>query len=330
VSDEQVSSADGTVVAGPQRTRRAVGLVLLVVVAVFAALALHRNWTAVRDDLGRLSPVDYLLSSLAAAAGLGGLWASWWAVLGGLGAHLPGTASRTTYFAAQLGKYVPGSVWPAVLQARMGRRYGIAGSTMVASYALWMAVLCMVGALAGGLVLTGGRIELSPWIALGAVATGVVAIPALLHERGLPGLVARLAERTGRRFPPLQLGWGPARDVVALSALTWLLLGLHAWLLARPLGAGLDELPLVVGAFALAFVVGILAVPLPAGAGLREAVLVLTLGASVGRAGALTVALLSRLVLIVVEVLLASVTGVPEALRRTRADVGAAGRRRPA
>ena len=298
--------------------RRVVGTILLAAVALFAIIAVKRNWDAVRADLGLLSPVDYLLASGAAAAGLFLLWASWSAVLSGLGSHLGRHDSLTIYFAAQLGKYVPGSVWPAVIQARLGRRNGVAPTTMVISYALWMGVLCAVGGVTGVLILTNGDVEV-PWPVIAAcVIVALVLLPLLLHDRGLPTLITWALRRSGRATEPITMSWSGARGSTALSAATWFVLGLHAWFLARPLGAGVEDLPLVIGAFALAFVAGIVAVPLPAGAGLRETILVLTLGAAIGRPGALTVALLSRLIMILVEMLLAAVTGVPGALRWAR------------
>ncbi len=52
---------------------------------------------------------------------------------------------------------------------------------------------------------------------------------------------------------------------------------------------------------------------------MREGVLVATLAGSIGAPAALTVSLVSRLVLLVVDVLLALVFGVPGAARSVRA-----------
>lgn len=314
--DPELIAATGT--GARRHLRRVVGVALLALVAVFAGVALKRNWEAVRADLGLLAWWDYAASGAAAAGGLLLLWATWTAVLHGLGTELPGHDSRTIYFAAQLGKYVPGSVWPAVIQARLGRRNGVTATTMVISYALWMGILCAVGAIVSALVLTNGDIEIPTWAVVAAVVVALAALPLLLHDRGLPQLITWALRRRGRTDEPVRLTNSAARRATALSGATWLVFGLHAWFLARPLGAGAGELPLVIGAFSLAFVAGIVAVPLPAGAGLREAILVLTLGVTIGAPAAITVALMSRLTMIVVEVVLAALTGVPAALRWAR------------
>lgn len=318
--DDGVTDPSAPRAAARRHLRRVVGVVVLALVAVFAAVAVKRNWDAVRADLGLLSPLDYVAASGAAVGGLLLLWATWSVVLGGLGTTIPRHDSMTIYFAAQLGKYVPGSVWPAIIQARLGRRNGASASSMVISYALWMGVLCAVGAITSVLVLTNGDIEVAWWVIAGCVLAALVALPVFLHDRGLPQLITWAMRRSGRSTETIRLPAAAGREATVLSAATWLVFGLHAWFLARPLGAGLAELPLVIGAFALAFVAGIVAVPLPAGAGLRETILVLTLGAAIGRSGAITVALLSRLIMILMEVLLASLTGVPGALRWARED----------
>ncbi len=45
-------------------------------------------------------------------------------LLNDLGSPLPPAGSLRVFFLGQLGKYVPGSVWPAVAQMELGRDYG--------------------------------------------------------------------------------------------------------------------------------------------------------------------------------------------------------------
>ena len=131
-----------------------------------------------------------------------------------------------------------------------------------------------------------------------------------IHDHGLTRLIivgARQAAAWRDGGPPRapRAGSGRSRSTVG----SWLLLGLHIFALARPLGAGAGDLWLITGGFALAFVAGLVVVPLPAGAGVREAVLVVTVGAALGRPSAITIALLSRFVMIVVELLMATAVG---------------------
>jgi dolichol-phosphate mannosyltransferase len=95
---------------------------------------------------------------------------------------------------------------------------------------------------------------------------------------------------------------GPLRGrtlaaMVAVDAAGWIATGLGAWTLARALGAtaGLDAF-LLLGAFALAWLLGVLVPLAPGGLGLREGSLVLSLGAAIGAGPATALALALRLV----------------------------------
>ena len=124
-----------------------------------------------------------------------------------------------------------------------------------------------------------------------ALAAAVAARPAFvggwLHER----LQARGIETAGPlRGRTLAL-------MVAVDAAGWVATGLGAWALARALGAtaGLDAF-LLLGAFALSWLLGVLVPLAPGGLGLREGSLILSLGAAVGAGPATALALALRLV----------------------------------
>jgi uncharacterized membrane protein YbhN (UPF0104 family) len=102
----------------------------------------------------------------------------------------------------------------------------------------------------------------------------------------------------------------------------WLLLGASFWLCARGLLAvPAHDLAYYMGAFAVAWLAGLAAIYAPGGLGVREAVLVALLGGRIGAANALVVAAASRLILILVDVLLAAVAAVVK--RRDRSPVDA-------
>jgi len=302
--------------AARRHLRRVVGVGLLVLVGVFAAVALKRNWDAVREDLDLLSGWDYAA------------WA-WRTILHGLhGDELQGHDARTMFFCSQLGKYVPGSVWPAVIQSEIGARSKVPRSVVVSSYAF--ALVAGVGV--GGVFAIGTVTHsVSGWMqvaAVGALVGGLLLCVAFVHPSGSQRLWRRLL---GSRVPPgglPDLDIGTTARAIGWTALGWASLGLHAWVLARPFGASAGDAVFVAGSFALAWVAGIAALPLPAGAGLREAVLVVTLGALIGKPEAISVALISRLLMIANDVGLSLAAGLPRVLRdlrRRRATPGDAG-----
>jgi uncharacterized membrane protein YbhN (UPF0104 family) len=113
--------------------------------------------------------------------------------------------------------------------------------------------------------------------------------------------VARLASRLLRQPTVLD---PPSVRGIGLGALfmvvQWVLVGLSSCVLAAGLGAKVD-VPLIVGAVALSWAAGFAVVFVPAGAGVRESVLVLLLAPDLGTARALALALLSRLAMTVAD-----------------------------
>ena len=107
-----------------RRHRRTVlRLVVLALVLVFVAVLLAEQWQQVRPLLGRLTVVGLLAATLAVLAGHLATFLSWRALLTDLGFPLPLAGSLHIFFLGQLGKYLPGSIWPAVAQMDLGRDY---------------------------------------------------------------------------------------------------------------------------------------------------------------------------------------------------------------
>jgi len=284
----------------PSRLRRLarVGLVLLAL--VFVVLALRGQTHEIADGLARLSIGTILLAFLAVVAGLLAAALSWRAVLTGLGSHLPLAVSGRVYLLAQLGKYLPGSLWPVLAQTELGREHNVPRARSAVA-----AVAVLMVSLVTGTIVGVGCLALS---ATGAVRTyWYVALVPLLGVVVLsPPVLSRLLQlmlRVTRRPPTDTTVSGRAMLVsAAWGFLQWVFFGLQAWLLARGLGDGKNPLLLLLlalGAFALAWVVGFLVVFVPAGAGAREAALVLVLGPTLGRGNALALALVSRVLMIV-------------------------------
>jgi uncharacterized membrane protein YbhN (UPF0104 family) len=136
------------------------------------------------------------------------------------------------------------------------------------------------------------------WIVFALPVVAVVASPPVLNR--LVGLALRLA----RRDPlPRPLSIGGALRSVGWALAAWLCYGGQVWLLAHQLGVA-GGLPLLLhstGAFAGAWCVGFLLVVAPAGAGAREAALILLLGSSMSRPQATVVAVVSRLLFTIAD-----------------------------
>lgn len=300
--------ADGAPAPARSRWRRAANIGWLVVVTGALGWALWAEWPDVRAALDRLAPWRVVVSGLVGVVGVGVSAQIWRAVLAGLGVALPYAAAARVFFVGQLGKYLPGSVWPVLAQMELGRDHGVERRASVTAVALFLWVhLCTGVILACAVLPLAGAV----WpVALVGVPAGVLLL--------LPGLLRRgvaLLLRVTRRQPLEPLPDGRAVALAALwAAAMWLCYGLHLWLLVDGVGGAGTAQPLeMVGVFAAAWVLGFAVLVAPAGAGAREAVLVALL--PLGAGAALAVAILSRALLTVADGLWGSV-GAMAARRR--------------
>lgn len=301
----------------PDRRRALLSGLLFVAVVVFAVIAVRDNWAEVQGSLENIGPLDIASSGAAAIASLICSWIVWRLVLESLGGSIGRRPSATIYFTGQVGKYVPGSIWPLVIQAQMGAAHGVGRSVMVASYGVTLIVTVAAAGVLSPLLLLAGVDPIRLAAVGGGLVLAVVAALAIVHPRGIDGLRATISRRTGRTLPAVHLEGTVALRATAGACVAWVLFGVHTLALAAPLGASLGDLAAITAAFAVAFVAGLLVIPLPAGAGVRDAVLVVALEPVLDRPSALVVALGSRFVILLAELGLAAVAGVPSAVRST-------------
>ncbi|MGJ7440269.1 lysylphosphatidylglycerol synthase domain-containing protein [Aquipuribacter sp. MA13-6] len=296
----------------------AVGLGVLVLGVVVVAA----RWDEVSTALATIGwgpATACLLLTTAGVVATGECWRVWLRALGGTG-PTTSTAHRV-FYVTQAGKYVPGSLWPVLAQAVLAARYGVPRPAMVGAATLFLLLHTVTGAVVGAVGVGATLASQWGWLVVPVVVGGVVVL--------LPPVLGRLLHALARWRPALATaspGWAATGRAVALMLLAWVCYGTATWLLLRPLGAGVDALPLAVGGYALAWVVGFLTFAAPAGVGAREAVLVAALGPLVGVSAALSVALVSRVALTVADLGLAAAStgvlrhGVPAPRTRTGPD----------
>jgi hypothetical protein len=94
----------------------------------------------------------------------------------------------------------------------------------------------------------------------------------------------------------------------AWSLAGWAFFSVHSWLLvAGVTGKGVSVLPIAAGAYALAWSVGFVLIPFPGGVGPRELAFIAALAPVMPRGSAIVVAVVSRLVLTIGDLVWAAV-----------------------
>ena len=280
------------------------------VAAITYAIASQRQ--ALAEAVQRLSAGALLGAFACLVVGLLLSQQSWRAVLAGFGSPLGVSSSARIFFVGQLGKYLPGSVWPILTQMQLGKAVGVPRTRMGAATLVWLAFSVITGLAASMLVVpelvggAGGSYAAVAVVLLVASAVG-------LHPRVLNAVLDK-ALKLARR-PPLEEhldGRGIARASLFLAG-SWVLFGVQLWLLVGELTTGDDlSLPTAIGAMALANTLGFLFILAPAGAGVREVVLVLALSSVLSQGEATGVAVVSRVLMTVADLLL----GVSVLVRR--------------
>ena len=249
--------------------RVAVALLALTLLGV----AIARQWDAVVDALGRMGPGWFALSLLAALVGLGFTALAWRTLLAALGSPLPLGPGTRVFFLAQVGKYLPGAVWPFVAQMELGRTLGVPRQRSAVAGLLFVGLHCATGLLVASATLPFASPEAAEHYWWVLALTPVLLI--VLHPRVLSPLLDRVFWVLRR--PPLDrhLRLGNTVRACGFLLVTWLFYGLSLLALARPLGlSGAGSFFLATGAYALAWSAGVMVLGLvPAGIGVREVVL---------------------------------------------------------
>ena len=279
---------------------------LLLVALGFAVWGLVSKWPQVHSALTELAWYDVVGAALAVIAALGFQMLAWRALLADLGSPLPLTAAVRVNFLGQLGKYLPGALWAMAGQVSLAQDYRVPKRRSGAANLVSMAITLVVGLAMAGIVLplaSAGALRHYWWVLI-CIPVLLVGLWPRVTKFGLD-LALRLVKRP-RLDRPLTLG-GMGR-AVGWTTLAWVCYGLHLWLLVGDIaGKSLHILLLSAGGYALAWAVGFLLIPFPGGIGPREVALIAVLSPVMPQGPALVVALASRVVMTVGDLLWAGV-----------------------
>jgi glycosyltransferase 2 family protein len=271
---------------------------LLAIALGLAVYGLASQWTQVQADLAKLAWYDVAGAALCAIAGLGCMMLAWRALLADLGSPLPLPAAIRVMFVGQLGKYVPGAVWAVAAQVELARDHDVPRRRSGTASLVAMATTLAVGLITAGLTLpfTSANAARHYW--------WVLAITPLAAACLYPPVNKFCLDRALKAVhrPPLErpVSAGGMTRALAWTTLGWLCFGAHAWFLISVFaGTGGHVFALSLGAYALAWSVGFLIVFFPGGIGPRELALIAVLAPVMPSASALVVALASRVVMTV-------------------------------
>jgi glycosyltransferase 2 family protein len=276
--------------------------VALVVLAI--AYLLWRQRDEVAAALAAISPAVVLLSLALATAGAALPGLVWRDLLATQGYRTGRVAGLRVFFIAQLGKYLPGGIWALVAQVGMARDLKVPARQAATATFLAIALSIISAVLLAGVTLPfaiPGLVQQYWWVFLVVPILVTLLLPPVVEWWS--ALAFRLLRRP---VEPVRLSWSVLLRLAVMLTLSWVLLGLHFGVLVQGVGAEVASPWLLsIGLFALAWVAGFLVIIAPAGAGVREAALVLGFAAVLPAGAVLTLAVLSRFLFVLADLLLA-------------------------
>jgi uncharacterized membrane protein YbhN (UPF0104 family) len=291
------------------RLLNAAGLVIGLTGLVFVGRRVMRDRSEIADALSSANLAWLLVGVVAGLAAMALIGANWLLILRHNGAAAPWRRGMSWFCVGQLGKYVPGGIWPIVGQAELAHRGNTPRRTAYSSTAMSM-VTTLLGAAtvaaATGLISPVDNRLLPAAIAAALVLVfGVLATPAA--RSALDRLARRVTKRQLRLPEPRWFG------LLVIGHLpVWVLFSGMNIFAVIALGSDLDAALIVELIFVtcISWMAGFVVVGVPGGIGVRETIFISMTTASLGAGVAVSVAVLSRAVSIVVD-LVAAAASVP-------------------
>ena len=277
-------------------------LAVVVIAVGIGAYEIDSEWNQVHHSLAQIGLLASFEALLALLVMQYSTLRQWEALLAGLGSPLRTTTAGRIFFIGQLGKYIPGSVWPVLTQMELGAKANVPRSRSASA-----SILTMILSLATGLLVAAATLPFAHYSAgYDWVFILVPVILVCLYPRVLNPLLNWLFKLTKRPGLDQPVTLKMLSKALAWSLLAWIANGVQIWILADKLGAPAGRTILIaLGGYAFAWCVGFVIIFAPAGAGFRDLLVVAVLAPVLPYAPALAVALVSRAVNTISDLLVA-------------------------
>jgi glycosyltransferase 2 family protein len=278
---------------------------VVLILAIFALLGyfFFRDFSKLSVQTLDIRPGYFIISAFLLLFGLLlEVWV-WQKNLQMVGGNISLKNSFKLYYLANLTRYLPGKIWSVLGFMKVGQSAHLPPVTTFIGLATGLVSSLVSALLLGALLLLLSRAQL-PHFSLWAIALVLLFSIWLLHPVSA-NLAFRLTGKMIKRpLPQLNYTFRQIIFLVGLYALAWVVFSCSFAFLVKSFAA-LTQLQFVyaLGVFPLAYALGYLAIFSPGGWGVREGGLTLLLSLTLPTYLAVAVALASRLMFTVVEVI---------------------------
>lgn len=301
-----------------KRIASSVGLVIGLLGVAFVTRELVRDREVVLAALSGARLASLVPAVLLGLASMTSIGLVWWRCLRVLDADLGMFDALRRYFIGQLGKYVPGGIWPVLGRAEMARRGGVSGPAAYGSTVLSLGLTYLAAILvaAGALVLGAGSPTPMSLAAFGLLPLGLV----VLHPSILRHLLGVLRRISGRELAVAVPPWRTSVKLLLAHVPAWIGISLATWLVAIAVAPGGADPFNLIFATTVSWLIGFLAIGVPGGIGVREAVFIAAATSIAGVGVAAAVAVVARALFIIVDVSGAAGTTLTALLAGSRSN----------
>lgn len=241
---------------------------ILVASIWFIAQRVYSEYTTISMSYVKVDIFKLLISWVCIAAStLLGAW-EWTLLTKALGGHLDPITGMRIHLISTLSKYMPGYIWPYLSKAYLATRHGVPSNIAIFSVMgeliivyLSGILLLLLSLLFNGLIGEIAKSLRAEIVIASGCATTVFAI-------GLGEWVERFSKFKKK------VRWKDVSFVAAAVTLTWCVLGLGFYMLDASLGPVTDNPGRLLAGLISALLGGQLALLIPMGIGVREAILV--------------------------------------------------------
>lgn len=285
-----------------------VKIFVILVIFYFLGTALYRNWSQI--DFKQLHfNVPLLIVSMFFLSGFYLMFAfGWKLILKELGVSLPFLKGLKIIFYSQLGKYLPGKIWAWAGRIYFCKQLGIPTSKTFLSMVLELALTTISGILiflVALLISPGFKTNIHPFFLIIVVIMSFI----IIHPKVLTRIINFFLRLIKKEQVRIELNFSQIFMIMAYYCIIWLCFGIAFYFLINSVTfITPSKIPIITGSFAIASTIGLIALFVPAGLGVREGILSLLLSNFFPLSLAILLSFLCRIWVSVGELLMAGIS----------------------
>jgi uncharacterized membrane protein YbhN (UPF0104 family) len=291
-----------------------IGVVIGFAGLLFVGRIMVTHWNDVRNALQHADSAILLLAFGTGLAGMTQIGFGWGRAIQILGGRIQGGQTLHAYFVGQLGKYVPGGIWPVLGRSELVRRTGMPASLAYLSTVISLVATYSAAALTAMIAAPLGMRSYKVSVIVSLIVAGLFMLGLLTLLPRFRFAILRVVEDVRRESPAPASRSGRSLILLVVTHIpAWFTIALATLLVSAALGTPGDFWNIVF-ATTVAWIAGFLLLPVPGGIGIRESAFVAA-ATSLPVPIAATVAITARLLFVTVDATAALALYLFEAFR---------------